>query len=205
MVVLLDGSCREETPLYPKQSTMLKLTQDTVDVWSVEGQFSHLIFSPKGTFEGVLIDTDGVPTQFVFDRHQEAEAAVFANLRPGQTLVIEGIEAGPSPKGEAGHTVYQFERLATVDGAAVAPVLPDGHTDGVVVRLNYARHGEPNGVVLDTGDFVHTKPDGFARLKLKVGDAVRAEGRAVPLVTGKGRVIEAVLVNGRPVGETTKN
>ncbi|WP_256220106.1 MULTISPECIES: hypothetical protein [unclassified Variovorax] len=67
------------------------------------------------------------------------------------------------------------------------------------MRLNYARHGEANGVVLDTGDFVHTRPDGFERLGLKIGDEVRAEGRAQPLATGEGRVIEAVRVNGRPV------
>jgi hypothetical protein len=69
--------------------------------------------------------------------------------------------------------------------------------DGTVVRFNYARHGQANGVVLDTGDFVHTKPDGLARLALKVGDKVRAEGRSQPLATGQGRVVEAVRVNGQ--------
>ena len=32
------------------------------------------------------------------------------------------------------------------------------------MRLNYAKHGAANGVVLDNGDFVHTRPDGFAAL-----------------------------------------
>jgi hypothetical protein len=117
-------------------------------------------------------------------------------------LRLEGTEEGPSPKGEAGHTVYRFERLASIDGEAPRHAQLDERIDGTVVRLNYARHGEPNGVVLDTGDFIHTKPDGFARLGLKVGDKVRAEGRAQPLATGEGRVVEAVRVNGQAVRET---
>lgn len=172
---------------------------DTLDVWSVEGRFQHLIYSPKGRIEGVLIDTDGVPTQFVFERHDEDAAAAFAGLKSGQALVLEGIEEGSSPKGDAEHTVYRFERLASVDGKAPRQVDTAGSIDGKVVRFNYARHGEANGVVLDTGDFVHTKPDGLARLALKVGDKVRAEGRTQPLATGNGRVVEAVRVNGQAV------
>ncbi|MGJ7537207.1 MULTISPECIES: hypothetical protein [unclassified Variovorax] len=170
---------------------------DTLDVWSVEGRFQHLVYSPKGRIEGVLIDTDGVPTQFVFDRHDECAAPAFAGLQAGQALVIEGIEQDPSPKGETEHTVYRFERLASVDGKAPRQVDAGERIDGTVVRFNYARHGQANGVVLDTGDFVHTKPDGLARLALKVGDKVRAEGRSQPLATGQGRVVEAVRVNGQ--------
>jgi hypothetical protein len=171
-----------------------------LDVWSVEGTFQHLIYSPKGAIEGVLIDTDGVATQFVTEPNDPSIAAQFAGLRQGQVLVIEGTEAGPSPKGEAVHTVYQFERLASVDGKKPAAPHPHLEAAGTVVRFNYAKHGAPNGVVLDNGDFVHTKPDGMERLGLKVGDKVRAEGDARPLAVGKGRVIEARSVNGKPVG-----
>ena len=66
----------------------------------------------------------------------------------------------------------------------------------MVVRFNYAKHGKPNGVVLDNGDFIHTKPDGLEKLGLKVGDTVKVKGQAKPLVTGTGRVIEAQKVNG---------
>mgnify|MGYP001081880111 CR=1 FL=1 len=178
---------------------------ETLDVWSVEGRFQHLVYSPKGGIEGVLIDTDGVPTQFVFDRHDEDAASAFAGLQPGQTLVIKGIEEEPSPKGEASHTVYRFERLASVDGQAPTQAsIDEGSIDGTVLRLNYARHGEANGVVLDTGDFVHTRPDGFARLGLKIGDKVRVEGPARPLAVGKGRVVEAARINGQPCGPGKK-
>ncbi|MDH6167807.1 hypothetical protein M2282_002957 [Variovorax boronicumulans] len=172
--------------------------QETLDVWSVEGRFQHLVYSPQGGIEGVLIDTDGVPTQFVFGRHDEGAASAFAGLQPGQALVIEGIEEEPSHKGEASHTVYRFERLASVDGHAPTPARIDEGIEGTVLRLNYARHGEANGVVLDTGDFVHTRPEGFARLGLTIGDKVRVEGPARPLAVGKGCVVEAVRINGQP-------
>lgn len=172
---------------------------EMIDVWAVEGQFQHLVFSPEGGIEGVLIDTDGVPTQFVTDPHDLAVVELFRKLRAGQTLVIEGSEAGPSPKGEAAHSVYDFDRLVSVDGKTPKSPRPHGEVVGTVVRLNYAKHGAANGVVLDNGDFVHTKPDGFERLGLKIGDKVKAEGEACPLVTGTGRVIEAHTVNGKPV------
>ncbi len=173
-----------------------------IDVWSVEGRFEQLIYSPKGDIEGVLIRTDGVPTQFVTDPHDPAAVDQLACLRAGQQLVIEGIAAEPSAKGEPAHFVYAFERLASVDGHA--PEAPPRHaeTAGTVVRFNYAKHGAANGVVLHNGDFVHTKPDGFDRLALKIGDKVTAEGDARSLADGRGRVIEARRVNGKPVAPT---
>ncbi len=171
-----------------------------IDVWSVEGSFQHLIYSPKGAIEGVLIDTDGVPTQFVTEPQDPLVVELLAGLRPGQAVVIEGTEAPASPKGEAPHTVYRFERLASVDGQAPKKPTTDEGTRGKVVRFNFAKHGEPNGVVLDNGDFVHTRPDGLHALGLKIGDTVEAEGATRPLVAGAGRVIEAHHVNGRSVG-----
>ncbi|MDB5829502.1 MAG: hypothetical protein JWQ73_3722 [Variovorax sp.] len=172
---------------------------ELIDVWSVEGRFQHLVFSPKGGIEGLMIDTDGVPTQFVTDPHDPAVVDVLSKLRIGQALILEGSERGPSHKGEPEHSVYDFERLVSVDGKAPKAAPRQGDVVGTVVRLNHAKHGAANGVVLDNGDFVHTRPDGFERLGLKVGDKVRAEGEARPLVTGTGRVIEARTVNGKAV------
>jgi hypothetical protein len=171
-----------------------------IDVWSVQGHFQHLIYSPKGAIEGVLIDTDGVPTQFVTEPQDPAIAELFGGLRTGQALVVEGTEAPASPKGESAHTVYRFERLASVDGREPKASHGEEHTRGKVVRFNYAKHGEANGVVLDNGDFVHTKPDGLRPLGLQIGDTIEAKGATRPLVTGGGRVIEARSINGKPVG-----
>ncbi|SFM75123.1 hypothetical protein [Variovorax sp. OV329] len=173
--------------------------QHEVDVWSVEGQFQHLIYSPKGAIEGFLISTDGVPMQFVTDPHAPDLVEQLGALREGQAVVVEGIEAGPSPKGEAVHSLYAFERLASVDGKEPKASRDAHEVAGTVVRFNYARHGAPNGVVLDSGDFVHTRPGGFEKLGLEVGDKLVAQGDARPLVTGTGRVIEARRVNGQPI------
>ena len=141
-----------------------------------------------------MTDTDGVPTQFVIDPQDLAATEQVAALRPGQQLVVEGWEPGPSPKGESAHSLYQFDRLVSVKGQPVAPARTTVRTSGRVVRLNYARHGAANGIVLDNGDFVHTRPEGFEQLGATLGDSIEAEGEARPLVTGKGRVIEASSV-----------
>ena len=173
--------------------------EEMIDVYAVEGQFQHLIYSPRGGYEGLLIDTHGIPTQFVFDKHDETAADAFANVKPGQTVTVEGSLRLPSDKGEGDHVVYDFHRLSHVAGRPVDAASTDGPVRGRVVRINHAKHGAPNGVVLDSGDFVHLKPDGFVHAGLKIGDAVEAEGPARPLAGGKGRVMEARTVNGQPL------
>lgn len=169
-------------------------------LWAIEGNFSHLVYSPKGAIEGLMLDTEGTPTQFVIDPHDHAVSQALAALSPGQALVIEGSEMAPSPKGDGLHFVYQFERLASPSDAELDGDKGPATTSGRVVRFNYARHGAANGVVLDCGDFVHTKPDGMARLGLRIGDLVQAEGPSRPLFNGEGRVIEAQSVNGQRLG-----
>jgi hypothetical protein len=41
--------------------------------------------------------------------------------------------------------------------------------EGIVKRRSHARLGEANGVDLDSGDFVHMKPDGMKRVGLQIG------------------------------------
>ncbi len=168
---------------------------------SVNGKFQYLIFSPKGSVEGVLLNVDRKPAQIVFARQDAAAPRGFTGLKKGQRVVVQAKRHGPSPKGESDHAVFGFISLTSIDGrkpAKRAAETPAGFT-GVVKRINYARHGEPNGVVLDTGIFVHTKPEGFAALKLKVGDKIRADGAARALQTGGGQVVEATLVNGKRI------
>ena len=50
-----------------------------------------------------------------------------------------------------------------------------------------------------TGDFIHVKPEGFAKLGLKVGDAIAAEGDAHFLATRGGWAVEANKVNRKAV------
>jgi len=168
---------------------------------SVNGEFQYLIFSPKGAVEGVLLDVEREPTQIVFDRHDEESSGDFETLKQGQKVVVRAKREGPSPKGESKHAVFGYVRLISIDGRKPnkRKAAKGAAFTGVVTRFNYARHGEPNGVVLDTGDFVHTKPEGLVGLKLKVGDKVSADGESRSLEVGGGRVVEAVRVNGKRI------
>lgn len=167
----------------------------------LQGRFRHLVYAPHGEVEGLVLAQDDTPVQVVFARHDDESPAPFTLLQPGCMLVIEATPAAPSPKGEAAHPVYDFGRLLTVDGQppADAPDTPASGYRGRVARFNYARHGAINGVVLDSGDFLHLKPEGFAQLSLVIGDHVEADGDAQPLVDGRGWAVEARVVNGRPV------
>lgn len=159
----------------------------------LDGLFRQPIYSPKGGLEGLLLSVAGETAQIVLDPHDDA--APFAALRDGQQLRLEVVPAPPSPKGEAVHAVYRLQALLAVDGRRPKATPGDAAFSGKVVRLNYAKHGEPNGVVLDSGDFIHLRPGGFRAAGLRIGDAVSASGDAQPM-PGGGRVIEATEVNG---------
>ena len=85
--------------------------------------------------------------------------------------------------------------MASAKKPGKAAVPHKGEITGIVERLNYVRHGEANGVVLDTGDFIHLKPDGMRQVDLKVGDSVDVDGKVHPMELG-GRMVEATVVNG---------
>ncbi|SFF20276.1 hypothetical protein [Paracidovorax wautersii] len=175
--------------------------QESKQVWSLEGRYLYPLYSPRGTVEGVLIDVGGTPAQFTFAPHDDDAARAFDAVRAGQQVLVEGTQAPPPRHGAAVHEVYAFERLVAVDGKPHAPQEPVREVNGRVARIHHARHGEPNGVVLDTGDFIHTRPEGYAALRLQPGDAVTAAGPARPLrgAGATGYVIEAHTLNGQPL------
>lgn len=113
--------------------------------------------SPKGHVEGALIETAKGIAQLNFPKH-DAGALVRA------TKVGATVDLPAELEDEDGdHPVYRANDAG-------------GSVTGVVVRLNYALHGEVNGYHLDDGTFVHVKPDGAKRYKLRVGDRITAEG-----------------------------
>lgn len=183
--------------------------QESKQVWTLEGQYLHPLYSPRGSVEGVMIDVGGTPAQFTFGKqHDGSDAAhAFEAVRAGQQVLVEATQA-PAPRhGTAAHEVYAFERLVSVDGQPYAPHEPLREVNGRVARIHHARHGEPNGVVLDTGDFVHTRPEGYAALLLQPGDAVTATGpaRALRGVGATGYVIEARVLNGQPLAGPSRH
>ncbi len=157
-------------------------------------KFLHPVYSPKGGIEGAIVSIDGQRAQLTIKHASHLEHDV-ANLREGDQLTAQIERLPPHDKGEAEHPVYALIALAGDRGAGKTE--GSGDSVGKVVRLNYALHGEANGVVLDNGDFIHLRPDGLRQLGLTVGDAVEAFGEAHALRFGPGRVIEASSVNGQ--------
>ncbi|MFT3693819.1 MAG: hypothetical protein QM831_11800 [Kofleriaceae bacterium] len=126
----------------------------------IEGKVEALNISPKGHIEGALIATKAGVVQLNLPKHPGPDVLrldVGSRIRSAAELLDD-------EDGE--HPVYDA-------------VAADGVYEGVVARFNYARHGEVNGYHLEDGAFIHVKPDGAARLKLKISDRVRAKGRAV--------------------------
>jgi hypothetical protein len=113
--------------------------------------------SPKGHVEGALVDTPEGLAQINFSKHGTEELSRSAKVGASIDLAVELEDA------EGDHPVYRASD-------------PIGVVTGAVVRLNYARHGEVNGYHLDDGTFVHVKPEGAKRYKLRVGDQITAEG-----------------------------
>jgi hypothetical protein len=70
---------------------------------------------------------------------------------------------------------------------------------GRIERLNYALHGEVNGGIFESGDFLHLKPEGAQAIGLAVGMVVEARGTTKPMPGGRF-VIEADEVNGTVIG-----
>lgn len=157
------------------------------------GAYLHPIFNPKGDVEGVLLDIDGVPAQIVLDPNEEAE--FFEVISPGRTVRIKAAPVAPSPKGEPVHPVFRFHALLAIDGHRPNASKKVGTFSGKVIRLNFAKHGVPNGVILDSGDFIHLRPRGFEQAALMIGDDVKAAGKARKMARG-GFVVEAAEVNG---------
>jgi hypothetical protein len=157
------------------------------------GRYLQPILNPKGDLEGVLLEVNGAPVQVVIDPNEEAE--FFDGISPGQSLKIKAAPVAPSPKGEPVHPVFRFHALQAVNGKKPKDAKKSGVFKGKVLRLNFAKHGVPNGVILDTGDFIHLRPRGFNDAGLSIGDDVKASGKAKRMAQG-GFVVEAAEING---------
>jgi len=173
---------------------------DDLDAEHLKGIVQAYNFSPKGGVEGLLL-TEG-------DRTVQVNIPPDASLMAAHAAAVgQAVQITASPEGhevpDAEHPVYwliSFE-LSNGTGAAVDGPSHEGivNVEGTVSRFNYARHGEPNGVVLDSGDFLHLKPHGMKKAGLIVGQEVAAEGRSRPMALGH-RVIEVDVVDGVALG-----
>jgi hypothetical protein len=161
-----------------------------------QGLLQEFNLSPKGGIEGFLL-------------HSSDGQTVQVNVTPECFLVLTGrgknVEATVEPetltnkRRKGDHPVYRLITLKGEDGnVLVFANRDDGEVvtvQGIVKRINYTRYGEADGVVLESGEFIHLKPEGMKHARLKVADQVTATGPASLMPLGQ-QVIEATTVNG---------
>jgi len=162
----------------------------------IHGTCQQLLFSPEGGIEGLLMKVDGKVCQVTVD--EEVGALLAHTKLPGTRLrLLVAPDRSSETAAMARHTVYRFVSFADAKGQQLdMPGDQNDHTTvkGVVSRMHYALHGEANGVVLETGEFIHTRPDGMALLGLEVGAKVQATGALRMTVLGTV-LLEAHEVN----------
>ena len=146
--------------------------------------------SPKGAFEGFLLKSAKNLIQINLPKEQFQSLAGKWKLGSRISVKVEAEDA----RGVPAHRVF---RLLDAPG--------NGHKEtgrtfsGRIERLNYARHGEVNGGILESGDFLHLKPEGARAIGIEVGMDVKAHGKTKPMAGGNV-VIEAEEVNGVAIG-----
>jgi len=158
---------------------------------SLSGTLQRLLFSPKGGIEGLLLEVDSKPIQVSLEP-ADADAQAL-NDAVGKSIEVKAA-ADHSPKTKDGaHPVYQLHSITKLAGKAHKSIGTQP-IKGVVACIHYAKHGEPNGVILESGEFIHTRPHGMKKLKLKLGSKVVAHGEVRTTVLGTA-LIEAHEVN----------
>ena len=161
----------------------------------ITGVCRQWLFSPKGEIEGVLLAVKGGVVQVAVDAPNAA--ALRRATAPGKRLRVLALPDHSPKTAAAAHPVYRFASFADAAGQACeAPGADPAKAvlKGVVAALHFAKHGEPNGVVLETGEFIHLRPHGMALLGLGVGADVRAVGTLRMTALGTS-MLEASQVN----------
>jgi hypothetical protein len=161
-----------------------------------QGLLEEFNFSPKGGIEGFLLHSEGKTVQV--NVSPEVGFAVVRGIGQHVEASVEP-ESGSTRHSTNGHAVYSLVTLTGPDGKTLIHS-GTGNAEmvtiqGVVKRINYARHGEADGVILESGDFIHLKAEGMKNVGLKPGDTVTAEGTTAMMPLGQ-QVIEAKTVNG---------
>ena len=162
-------------------SRAVKLTMKktgTVQAWNM---------SPKGYCEGFLLQSGKKISQI--NLHKDDRGTLTAIPQIGEKITVQ-VEPEDT-HGEPAHEVFQMtEGFQHADGPR--------KFSAVITTLNYALHGEVNGGILDSGDFLHLKPEGARALAIHEGMLVEGHGDTKPMAGGHV-VIEATMVNGEEV------
>jgi hypothetical protein len=159
---------------------------------SLIGSLRRLLFSPKGAIEGLLMTVSSKLIQVSMEPDAASANELAATL--GSEIEVKASADHSAKTKDGAHPVYKLNAITRIAGK---PFKSNGspHTiRGIVAAVHYAKHGEPNGVILESGEFIHTRPDGMRQLKLRVGSKVIARGDLRTTVLGTP-LIEAREVN----------
>ena len=159
------------------------------------GACQQLLFSPKGGIDGALVKMKGTVIQVSVT--PDKGVALMEVTGPGRQLRVLAVPDRSSKAANGTHPVYKFESFADAAGQAIKT--PDGAPvqttiNGIVEAWHFARHGEPNGVILETGEFIHLRPHGVVAAGLDIGSKVNAVGQLHMTVLGPC-MLEAHRVN----------
>ena len=159
---------------------------------TLEGMVEYLNFSPKGAYEALLLKTGkGQRVQLNFPPEWSDQIAT--ELKPGDRVTAD---VQPYDDGRpSDHPVFFLHCLKGAKGLQFGNTA-ESPVEGKVERINFAKHGEPNGAILDSGHFVHLKPSGARLIDLRIGQRLTVEGRSKRRGHGPAQVIEAERVNG---------
>jgi hypothetical protein len=181
-----------------KRPHKVSVQQHERKIEKFHGPLQEFNFSPKGGIEGFLLHLEGQTIQV--NVTPDVGFAVVRGIGQNVEATVE-LDSDSVKHGKGDHPVYSLVTLTGADGKALIHAgtgeagTATATVEGIVKRINYARHGAANGVVLESGDFIHLKPEGMTHIGLKVGDKVTAEGAAALMPLGQ-QVIEANTVNG---------
>jgi hypothetical protein len=174
-----------QTALTARRSQMKKKAKKSDSPPRLRGTVLAFNISPKGQIEGALIETATGPTQLNFPKH--AAEALARSMHVGSRLDIEAeLETD-----EWDHPVYMAGSGA-------------GEASGTIVRLNYALHGEVNGYHLEDQTFLHVKPEGAKKWKLRVGEQVKAIGSRRAGVHAVVLEVDAIERSGKRPPKSTR-
>ena len=119
------------------------------------GTCRQLLFSRDGAIEGCLITVKGKTAQVSMT--SEEGSLLSQMIGPGKRMRILATPDLSADAIDAPHPVFCFVALADSQGEPLdMPDIEPGASaiSGQVSMLTYAQHGQPNGVVLDTGEFI---------------------------------------------------
>lgn len=158
---------------------------------TIEGVVEYLNFSPKGAYEAIILKTGKERVQVNFPPEWSEQIANIVQSGDRVTAEVEDYDDDRSGQ----HRVYSLLSLSGAKGLQIGGLSGNVIT-GKVERINFAKHGEPNGAVLDSGHFIHLKPHGARAIGLKIGQVLEVEGNTKSRTQGSAPVIEAEIVNG---------